>query len=300
VAFRVEHTCDPVLAPSPPSSWRAQAVPVAEGWNLVSLHVLPPDPSLSAALATLSSTHGDNVKSRSAFAEYYDGYGWFGSLTEVGCEESYSLRAASVGELRVEGPPVSLPFAIPGGPGWTWPPMPYEAEVALASYTVGTTYRDLDLVKDRVAFAEYYDGYGWFGSLSHLRPGRGYQMSRAGGGPLVFAPAVSARHDLAMRVAALVSVAGAPQGTGVLLALVGSEVRGAQGSAATVGGSGPHEGAPLFEITVRGEDADAGRGVRLIFVTRGARHVDLTPAFDFEDGGRVGNATAPLLATDGE
>ena len=39
---------------------------------------------------------------------------------------------------------------------------------------------------DQLHFSEYYDGYGWFGTLTTLEPGSGYQAKVAAGGSATF------------------------------------------------------------------------------------------------------------------
>ena len=43
-----------------------------------------------------------------------------------------------------------------------------------------------DIAKSQTAFYEYYEGYGWFGTLSQISPGLGYKVKTSAGGQAVF------------------------------------------------------------------------------------------------------------------
>ena len=44
-----------------------------------------------------------------------------------------------------------------------------------------------DSIKSIVKFAQFYDGYGWFGPLTTLSPGTGYMFKLANAGKAAFA-----------------------------------------------------------------------------------------------------------------
>ena len=76
----------------------ATPIAIASGWNWVGY--LPQAPlTVDEALASLTPTAGDLVKSHSQFAQYVDGSGWVGSLAEMTPGQGYLLKSAGGGTL---------------------------------------------------------------------------------------------------------------------------------------------------------------------------------------------------------
>ena len=67
---------------------------LSQGWKWISY---PVSESLSVedAFANLTPNHGDNVKSQTAFSQYYDGIGWIGGLNTMNPGEGYMFRNTS-------------------------------------------------------------------------------------------------------------------------------------------------------------------------------------------------------------
>ena len=67
---------------------------LGQGWKWISY---PVSESLSVeeALANIYPNHGDNVKSQTAFSQYYDGIGWIGGLNTMNPGEGYMYRNSS-------------------------------------------------------------------------------------------------------------------------------------------------------------------------------------------------------------
>jgi len=142
--------------------------------------------AVSTILGSLPLADGDQVKNQQIFNEYYPGYGFFGTLSIFTTYESYAVKLSEAATLHTSGLPVILPKVIELSDGWTWIPCPYPTSVVVAVGLPSVTYEQGDSVKSQREFAEFYSGYGWFGSLSMLDPGQGYRLKVAQGGMAVF------------------------------------------------------------------------------------------------------------------
>ncbi len=67
---------------------------LSQGWKWISY---PVSESLSVedALANIYPNHGDNIKSQTAFSQYYNGIGWIGGLNTMNPGEGYMYRNSS-------------------------------------------------------------------------------------------------------------------------------------------------------------------------------------------------------------
>ena len=97
-----------------------------------------------------------------------------------------------------------------------------------------------------------------------------------------------------MVLTALVSLDDVHQTSGVLIAKVGTEVRGVQETVSTPP-FGPYADKPLFQITLYGESG--GESIGFDFYTAGGATVALNENVAFEVNGSVGIVTAPFLLT---
>ena len=75
-------------------------ISVNSGWNWIGT-VAPDDLDISSAFATLdqSLVENDYIKSSSAFATYYEGYGWYGGVSSIIKNNMYKLKVANEGTL---------------------------------------------------------------------------------------------------------------------------------------------------------------------------------------------------------
>jgi len=178
--------------PSPPPSPSSQGeltLSMNAGWTWISLNVEAADISVSAIFSgsSVPLEPDDYLKNQFAFTQYYAGYGFFGALTTMSTSEMYAFRTLTTGKsFVVRGTPVSLPKQITLYTGWTWIPCPYQTTVALSAGVPTYSYAATNQVKSQTLFAEYYDGYGWFGTLSTMVPGAGYKVKVTSGGIATF------------------------------------------------------------------------------------------------------------------
>ena len=68
------------------------------GWNWISVNVSNEDMTVNNVFSTVGA-EGDYVKSQGGFADYYDGFGWYGTLGTLNPFEGYMVQLASGGTL---------------------------------------------------------------------------------------------------------------------------------------------------------------------------------------------------------
>lgn len=172
-----------------------------------------------------------------------------------------------------------------------------------------------DMLKSQIVFTTYYEGYGWFGNLDGLEPGKGYKLKVKTGGTAKFmvdggrralAAPEPAQQPLptagsspwtvepskfsdTMTVTALVSIDGGAQSAGILAAFVGDGVRGVQATPVAPP-FGPFSGKGLFHTTVYAVD---GEMVTFRYHD-GSRTIALSGAIPFTINGIVGSALKPF------
>ena len=170
------------------------------GWNWWSTHV-----ELTAidGMAMLEEGVGENasqISSQSSFTNYYAGYGWYGSLTAINNESMYRVQMTDEVEFSMVGPkadPADHP--IPLVKGWNHIGYVSGAEMSVNDALANITAQQGDMVKSQKSYANYYDGYGWYGSLNTIKPGDGLMFKSVNDNPVTFTypVAVAGAKDLA-------------------------------------------------------------------------------------------------------
>ncbi len=154
-----------------------QVIPLNAGWNWFSLYVEDEngDMSLDNLLSTIEGS-ADFIKGQSQFSSYVDGYGWFGTLQTLDVTNMYMIHVLEDVELVVTGIPVD-PAATPIelGAGWNW--LGYLLDTPMGiNEALASIEGDADFIKNQTQFANYVEGYGWFGTLMTLSPGDGFMI----------------------------------------------------------------------------------------------------------------------------
>jgi hypothetical protein len=177
----------------PPPMTTEMTAELGVGWTWLSLYVEASDMSVNNVFAAVSSTMatGDHVKSQFSFTQYYEGFGFFGTLSTLTTDSMYAVSITNPTTFRFSGLPVALPKTISITTGWTFLPNPYGTTTSLAqAVPTGIAYMLNDQCKSQFSFSSYYPGYGWFGSLASFTPGWGYMLLLTGaGGEATFQPA---------------------------------------------------------------------------------------------------------------
>ena len=133
-------------------------------------------------------SNGVTIRSQaSGYTDNYPGYGWYGSLSSINNESSYRVitnAACSVtmtGNLAV---PSEHPITL--SQGWNWigyvPSTAMSVDVAMS----GVDAVSGDKLKSQQGYSDYYDGYGWFGSLNTIEPGMGLMYYSTNSNPVSF------------------------------------------------------------------------------------------------------------------
>ncbi len=150
-------------------------IPIQNGWNWLSFNLVLAQPTPNGLLSEIDNPNDDIFKSQTQFTQYANGFGWFGSLNNVGNTSMYQLRANEIDTIMMIGAPIDPDsLKIPIAVGWNWisyiPRAPLPINNALESLIV----LNGDLIKSQTQFAQYVAGFGWIGNLSYLVPGAGY------------------------------------------------------------------------------------------------------------------------------
>ena len=153
----------PVMPPPSSPTTVDLNIQLNSGWTWISLNVEADDMSLNALFSTLSTPMGasDYVKSQDAFAQYYQGFGFFGSMSSVATTTMYKVRKEVSSTLSFAGTPVDLPMAVTFSKGWNYSPCPYQTATSLtqafpASGPSALAWQTSDLIKSQMSFSTYY------------------------------------------------------------------------------------------------------------------------------------------------
>ena len=168
-----------------------------QGWNWVSMNVVPADASLDAIFAGYTPTAGDQIKSSTASSTYYDTSrftGWSPSLNlQPGV--MYMVRRQAVGteEVTINGTPCPANNELVLKTGWNWIGLFTGDETAnITSLAYSGGFAQNDQLKGQTTSATYYvtsTFTGWSGSLKQLSNNQGYKLKVANPGILTITPA---------------------------------------------------------------------------------------------------------------
>ena len=132
--------------------------------------------------------NGVTIRSQaSGYTDYYQGYGWYGSLSSLNNESSYRVITSAPCTVTMTGNtavPSQHPITL--SQGWTWigyvPSTAMSVDAAMANVNATSG----DKLKSQQGYADYYAGYGWFGSLNTIEPGMGLMYYSANSATTTF------------------------------------------------------------------------------------------------------------------
>jgi len=158
-----------------------------QGWSWLSLNLTREDMSLNSIFGEINATSGDIIKSQTGYSQFVSGAAWIGSLLNLNNDEMYMLRISNESTVEMVGYAVDVELdTIAIVSGWNWigymPQSSLDVNWALNSLPSATG----DLVKSQFAYAQYLEGYGWFGSLTFMNPKLGYMLKSLYPGQLTF------------------------------------------------------------------------------------------------------------------
>ena len=160
-------------------------IQLVPGWNWFSVNAVGDDMSLNTVLGSVNGSL-NYIKSQTSYSEYYDSYGWWGTLESINNAEMYKSTAVSGSVIEFTAAPVNpADVQIGLSAGWNWvgytPQNALNINTALNSINGVATY-----IKDQTTYSEYYDSYGWWGTLENMNPYGGYMISTNSEGTLVY------------------------------------------------------------------------------------------------------------------
>jgi hypothetical protein len=165
-------------------------IPLASGWNWISFNLNVPDKSTNSVLSSLDNPQGGVVKSQVQFSQYSVPLSqWIGSLTNLGYKSMYQYKSAVNDTIVMIGQRI-LPDTvnIPVATGWNWISyLPNDARTPNEALSTLVPLNN-DIIKSRVAFAQYIAGIGWIGNLDYLSSPNGYMLKISNPGVLVYPP----------------------------------------------------------------------------------------------------------------
>ncbi len=150
------------------------------GWNWISVNQDLFNPSINAALSSLTNPAGATIKTQSSFSQYsLNAQQWVGTLTNVSPLLLYHYNSLTQDSLSIIGNHLADTMTIPIVSGWNWvgylPNIKLPVNVALSSMTP----QDGDIIKSQLEFAVYNSALGWVGSLEFMSPPNGYLLKSA-------------------------------------------------------------------------------------------------------------------------
>jgi subtilisin family serine protease len=193
-------TATPTATPTPTAV--SLQVPLAVGWNLIALPLVPADPAPSAVLAGISGSYNvvyayDACNAADPW-QVYDPAAppWVNDLTQMDVRRGYWLQATAAVTLTLNGAPpgpVSIPLCVSETASGDWNLVGYPAAAATplpgALASIAGQY-DLVYAYDAADPADpwqVYDPAGppWANDLTALGPGWGYWIRMTEAGALI-------------------------------------------------------------------------------------------------------------------
>ncbi len=293
-----------------------QNIGLKEGWNWISFNVASELLSDPEGLFKKLNFEGDELVKDETTATFsaYDPVAkdWVGDPVKLDNQHMFLLQSPVNQKLSVSGVAIhdkdSLTLDI--AKGWNYISYLPTVNLPIVEALNGYEAKDGDIIKSQNAFSMYGSVTGWLGSLNYLEPGKGYMLSSAVAGKLVY-PDMSAggglrsdsqtrsasmteepvypdnRYEANMSVVATIAE-NLPVHTGdKLLAYSKGELRGA----ATLT-ENPENGTPLYFITVGGTGNET---VSFALERNGEIIAQTSPVFDYRAHNVQGSIEQPVI-----
>ena len=178
-----------------------QTTAFTEGWNWWSTYIEMAGIDGLGMLENGLGTNGISIKSQSnGYTEFYEDYDlWYGSLESINNESSYLVKTSAPCQVSMTGAatvPSQHPITVDAD-GWTWIgyPVAYDMDINTALGSLASI--EGDMLKAQEGYAEFYEGYGWYGPLETLTSGMGYMYKSNNASPTTFTYPSGSRGDAA-------------------------------------------------------------------------------------------------------
>ena len=113
------------------------------------------------AIMGKAAVAGDYIKDQTSFAQYYEGWGYYGNIRTLDTDRMYNVQNIIQRDITIVGTPQLIPMSFPLATGWNYVPCPYQISVRLRYGVPNLTYHQGDLIKSQYIFSQYYEGFGW-------------------------------------------------------------------------------------------------------------------------------------------
>ena len=168
--------------------WNEQYDEFNNGWNWWSTYIEQGGSYNGLAdLQAYLTNSGYMISSQTGFTMNYGTYGWYGSLNSITNESMYKIKMNQAGYSDLyyyNARPDLHPITVV--PGWNYIGYVSDYEMDLNEALMGLEPSDGDMIKSQYAYANYYEGYGWFGSLNYMEPGKGYMYKAADSATFIY------------------------------------------------------------------------------------------------------------------
>ena len=160
----------------------------AQGYNWWSTYIEQEDIDGLGILQEGLGDNGVSIRSQaSGYTDYYENYGWYGSLTSINNESSYRVITSAPCTVTITGSiaePLEHPITV--SQGWTWIGYVLSTAMDVNAAMEGMDASQGDKLKSQQGYADFYSSYGWFGSLSTIEPGMGLMYYSLNDNPVTF------------------------------------------------------------------------------------------------------------------
>ena len=157
-----------------------QTISLKEGWTWTSLFV---DATSAEDLDNVQYKLGENgvqIKNQTSATTRFDD-GWYGKLQSLSVGDMYMVKVEEEQTVTINDYQVNpADDTINLVNNWTWIGFPAATPMTL-DVLDGIEPVTGDQIKTQDAYATYMAGYGWYGSLKQLTPGRGYMYKNVSG-----------------------------------------------------------------------------------------------------------------------
>lgn len=161
----------------PPSNEITIDAQMVEGWNWISLNILTENMDLNSVLESIDD-NAIYIKSQTGFADYYSGFGWYGTLENIDNFSMYKLNMEAEDSIVLTGEAVDVSNAVFSlSSGWNWIGYAPQSILNLNTALLNIPDGNAIYIKNQTGFADYYSGFGWYGTLEEMNPLVGYLLN---------------------------------------------------------------------------------------------------------------------------